>query len=123
MKLLLDENLPGRWVAYLNKAGFEAEHWLSVGPPGESDDRVWDHALAKGRILLTSDLDFSRMLAQRQTGLPSVIQLRDPSPLPEVCGTALIQLLQTYPLQLQQGCLISFSAAKHRVRMLPLGLG
>ena len=37
MKLLIDMNLSPRWTTLLRKAGYEAEHWSSVGAHDASD--------------------------------------------------------------------------------------
>jgi hypothetical protein len=36
MKILLDMNLPPRWVEFLQHEGFEAVHWSTVGDLPES---------------------------------------------------------------------------------------
>jgi predicted nuclease of predicted toxin-antitoxin system len=42
MKLLLDMNLPPRWVRFLQDEGFEAVHWSTVGDPTANDATVME---------------------------------------------------------------------------------
>ena len=80
MKLILDENLPPRWRDYLAPFGIDAVHWTDIGKVGDTDETIFDFACEHQSIIVTQDLDFTRMLALRGTRLPSVIQLRVPCP-------------------------------------------
>ena len=120
MILIIDENLPPSWVAFLETHQFTAHHWTQIGNVGDPDDCLWDYACANNGIILSQDLDFSRMLALRGTRLPSVIQLRLDSPLPEICGLDVVELLKTYSTRLQQGCLVVLYPHQHKIRLLPL---
>lgn len=71
-------------------------------------------------MIVTQDLDFTRMLALRGTRLPSVIQLRVQCPIPEVIGPALLEILHHFRDQLLSGCLITLDPDRHRLRLLPL---
>jgi len=120
MKVLIDENLSPAWADALQKQGYTAEHWMNLGPIGASDDDVWNFATQHGYLVLSKDLDFSRMLAQRNTVIPSVIQLRVDNPSPDEWGKMLADILSTYQAQLQKGCLITLKPDQHRVRILPI---
>lgn len=118
--LILDENLPARWTDYLASFGVEALHWTQIGNVGDPDEKIFDHASAHGAVIVTQDLDFTRILALRGTHLPSIIQLRVSCPTPEHAGPALVQILQSYRQPLLEGCLISLDSNRHRIRLLPL---
>lgn len=60
------------------------------------------------------------MLASFGTRLPSVIQLRVDSPLPEVIGKEVVGILMQHASQLEIGCLITMEANRKRLRLLPL---
>jgi predicted nuclease of predicted toxin-antitoxin system len=120
VKLIIDENLPPRWRDYLAPHGIEATHWPSIGHFGDPDDAIFDYACDHGSIIVTQDLDFTRMLALRGTRLPSVIQLRVSCPIPETIGTALLEILNKHREQLLAGCLITLDQTRHRLRLLPL---
>ena len=87
---------------------------------GDPDDVLFAHAQLKEAIILTQDLDFTRMLALRGSALPSVIQLRVGCPIPQVVGSAVLLILEIYRNQLNAGCLISLEPDRHRIRLLPL---
>jgi len=120
LKVLIDENLPPAWSDFLENHVCQARHWTEVGQPGASDETVWKYALENNLVILSQDLDFSRMLALHGTTLPSVIQFRVDLPLPEACGEILIGVLRTHREQLFEGCLITIQEGSSRIRLLPL---
>lgn len=120
MNLIIDENLPPRWRDYLALHGITATHWPVIGNFGDPDNAIFDYACDHGSVIVTQDLDFTRMLALRGTRLPSVIQLRVQCPIPEIIGPALLEILNNHRDQLLAGCLISLDHDRHRLRLLPL---
>ncbi len=120
MNLIIDENLPPSWRDYLAPFGINATHWRDIGHAGDPDEIIFDYACEHHSVIVTQDLDFTRILALRGSHLPSIIQLRVPCPIPEIIGSALLQVLQTHREQLLAGCLISLDPNRHRVRLLPL---
>ena len=64
MKLLIDMNLSPQWTEALADAGIEALHWSKVGDGPASDREVFQCARLHGSLLLTHDLDFSRILVR-----------------------------------------------------------
>jgi len=120
VKLIIDENLPPRWCDYLAPHGIPATHWPDIGHFGDPDDAIFAYACDHGAVIVTQDLDFTRMLALRGTRLPSVIQLRVQCPIPEIIGPALLEILNNHRNQLLAGCLISLDHDRHRLRLLPL---
>lgn len=120
MNLIIDENLPPRWCDYLAPLGITASHWRDVGKSGDADDTIFDYACEHEAVIVTQDLDFTRILALRGTRLPSVIPLRVSAPVPELVGPFLLQILENHRTQLMAGCLISLEPNRHRLRLLPL---
>jgi predicted nuclease of predicted toxin-antitoxin system len=53
MKLLIDMNLPPRWVQVFSEAGWEAVHWSKMGPPTASDREIMAWAKNNGYIVFT----------------------------------------------------------------------
>ena len=47
MRLLVDMNLSPEWVAVLNRAGWEAIHWSTVGNPRAEDEEIMAWARAQ----------------------------------------------------------------------------
>jgi len=120
VNLIIDENLPPRWCDYLAPYGITATHWPDIGNFGDPDDMIFDYACDKGYVIVTQDLDFTRLLALRGARLPSVIQLRVSCPTPEIIGPTLLKVLTNHREQLLSGCLISLDYDHHRLRLLPL---
>lgn len=120
MIIILDENLPQRWREHLQAGSHEVFHWTEIGNAGDADALILDEALRRGAVILTQDLDFTRLLALRGSRLPSVIQIRVACPLPEEVGAQVLQVLASHADQLSEGCLVSLNAAAHRIRLLLL---
>lgn len=59
MKIKLDENLPFQLVSILAKLGHDVHTPQDEGLSGAEDARIWEHAQAEKRFLITQDLDFS----------------------------------------------------------------
>ncbi len=63
MKVLVDMNLSPQWVPVLERHGWQAVHWSSVGDPRASDSAILGWAKANGYVVFTHDLDFGAILA------------------------------------------------------------
>lgn len=119
MKLLIDMNLSPDWVEELEKDGWKAVHWQSIGEPGARDDAIMEWARSNGYIIFTHDLDFGTLLAVTQARGPSVIQVRTQDVMPQTLKPRLLQILQKYAATLEKGALITVDETKSRVRLLP----
>jgi predicted nuclease of predicted toxin-antitoxin system len=120
VNLIIDENLPPRWVQYLESPDLRVTHWKDIGKVGEFDEIIIEYARDHEAVIVTQDLDFTRLLALRGSRLPSVIQCRVECPTPEIIGLAVREVLEKYRRQLLAGCLITLDLNRHRVRLLPL---
>jgi len=123
MKLLVDMNLPPRWVEFLGAHGVEAVHWSKVGDPGALDSAVMSWARDGGYVVLTSDLDFSAILAVTDAKGPSVLQVRARDVFPDAIGEQVVRVLSEQGEALQGGAIVSMDAVAGRVRVLPVGRG
>ena len=52
MKILIDMNLPPRWVQVLAKAGWRAAHWSQVGALNASDREIMAWARENGYVII-----------------------------------------------------------------------
>ena len=120
MKLLLDMNLSPRWVQYLHGSGHVAQHWSAVGAADAADAVLMQHARDSAAVVLTHDLDFGALLALTGEAGPSVIQIRVPSPSPELVGPLVLQCLADHEAELSRGALLVLDAKKKKLRLLPL---
>ncbi len=120
MKILIDMNLPPRWVQVFTEAGWEAIHWSQVGEPTANDREIMSWASDKGYIVFTHDLDFSALLSATQGEGPSVIQVRTQNILPEAIGKLVIHSLKQFRSELEKGAVVTLDPGRARVRILPL---
>ena len=119
MRLLLDMNLPPRWVKFLSDEGFECTHWSDVGEYTVADSLIMAYAKEHGYTIFTHDLDFGALLAAARARSPSVIQIRTQNIVPEAIGVLVVNAIRQFAEELQQGALVTVDAYRFRVRILP----
>jgi len=120
MKLVVDVNLPPKWVEFLATRGIEAVHWSGVGDLRATDAEIMDWARAGGYVVLTSDLDFSALLATSSAGGPSVLQVRTQDVFPESLGVQVVRVLQEQSEAFESGAIVTIDEIAARVRILPI---
>ncbi len=120
MKLVVDVNLPPKWVEFLATRGIEAVHWSQVGDLRVTDAAIMTWARDGGYVVLTSDLDFSALLATNSATGPSVIQVRTQDVFPESLGALVIRVLLEQSDALESGAIITIDEIAARVRIFPI---
>lgn len=120
MKLLVDMNLSPAWAGFLRAAGYAAEHWSVLGPPGADDAEIMAFARIHGMVVLTHDLDFSAILAATQGEKPSVVQVRAGDLGLDAIGAEVLAALAQTASILEEGALVTVEAGRTRLRVLPL---
>ena len=118
--LLLDANLPPSLVGRLAATGVVAVHVGQLGLGDASDDAIVAHARARGDVLVTHDLDFSRILAASGDVTPSVIVLRLRQPTPTALANGIAAALTRASDDLRAGAIVTVEDSAIRVRMLPV---
>ncbi len=113
-------NLSPGWVAFLERNGWQAIHWSSVGDPRATDRAIMDWARANDYVVFTHDLDFGAILAVTRAEGPSVLQVRAQNVLPEHLGEVVIAALRQFAQQLEAGALITVDEGTSRARILPI---
>ena len=121
LKLLIDMNLSPDWVTVLEKRGWQATHWSSVGDPRAPDREIMTWAQSNLYTVFTHDLDFGMLLAVTRAEGPSVIQVRTQDVTPTHLANLVVSVLKEYGSLLETGALIVVDESKLRVRILPLG--
>jgi predicted nuclease of predicted toxin-antitoxin system len=119
MKFLVDMNLSPGWVAFLVDAGFEAVHWIDIGPAEAADAELIQWAAAHGSVVLTNDLGFGAILAATQRQHPSVVQLRGDVLTPGAIGSVLLTAVRQAAAELAEGAILSVDTTRGRLRILP----
>ena len=120
MKLVVDVNLPPKWVEFLTTRGIEAVHWSSVGDLRATDAEIMNWARDGGYVVLTSDLDFSALLATSSAVGPSVLQVRTQDVFPESLGAQVVRVLHEQSEPLEIGAIVTLDEIAARVRILPI---
>jgi predicted nuclease of predicted toxin-antitoxin system len=121
MRLLIDMNLSPKWESALEKSGFEAVHWSTIGPANTGDPEIMAYAKEHGFVVLTNDLDFGSILAATGGDAPSVVQLRTDDCRVGAIGDLVTQSINQAAEQLAEGALVTIETSKLRITSLPIG--
>jgi predicted nuclease of predicted toxin-antitoxin system len=120
IRIIVDMNLPPRWVPVLQAEGWETVHWSSIGAAGAADAEILKYAKDAGYLVMTHDLDFGAILAATEGNAPSVVQVRTQDVFPEAVGRLVIAAIRQFENQIEKGVLISVDESRSRARLLPL---
>jgi predicted nuclease of predicted toxin-antitoxin system len=120
MKLVVDVNPPPKWVEFLASRGIEAVHWSQVGDLRATDATIMRWARDGGYVVLTSDVDFSAMLATSGAAGPSILQVRTQDVFPESLGAQVVRVLTEQRDALESGAIVTIDEIAARVRSLPI---
>jgi predicted nuclease of predicted toxin-antitoxin system len=114
LKFLIDMPVTPQAVPHLEEKGHEAVHASTAGLGGRPDLEVLERARVEGRIIITADLDYPRLLALLKAPSPGVILFRGGS-YSDAEMLALLDrvLLQTLELELEHSITV---VDQHRVR-------
>lgn len=120
MKLVIDMNLSPDWVEVLQRSGWDAVHWSTVGNPRATDPEVTAWAKAADRVIFTHDLDFGAILAATRAEGPSVFQVRTQDVSPAHLERLVVAALRAHEAALVNGALVTIDEVRSRVRILPI---
>lgn len=120
MKFLADMGLARRTVSFLRAQGYDAIHLREQQLQRLPDEEIIAKARAEGRIILTHDLDFGRIIALSRAKKPSVITFRLKDMRPVQVNEYLAQVLAHFSPQLVAGALVSVNERGIRIRPLPI---
>jgi predicted nuclease of predicted toxin-antitoxin system len=113
-------NLSPAWVAFFESHGFDALHWARVGAPDATDRAIAEYARVENFVIVTSDLDFSAILAATGGDRPSVVQLRAQGLCIGDIGARVAVAIRAVEGQLEEGAILTVDIANERLRILPL---
>lgn len=120
MKLMVDMNLSPDWIPMLEAHGWEAKHWSEIGPANAPDTQLTLWAYENGYIVLTQDLDFTRLLFNSGDSGPSVVLLRLKDEFDALARETIFQALRQVKASLESGALLIISETRARLRTLPI---
>ena len=107
-------------AAFLQNQGYNAVHLRDQGLQRLPDLDIITKARAENRVILTHDLDFSRIVALSGSHRPSVITFRLNDMRPGQVNHYLSQVLTRFSNSLEEGALVSVNEQAIRVRLLPI---
>ena len=120
MRLLLDMGLSPQTGAFLRARGHDAVHLREEQLHTLPDRLIVEKALAEGRVVVTFDLDFSRILALQQFARPSVVLFRLQSFTTDQVNQRLTDVLEAHAAELQEGAIVVVDPDRTRTRRLPI---
>jgi predicted nuclease of predicted toxin-antitoxin system len=120
MRLLADLHIAPRTVQFLRQLGHDVARVSDLAPPTLPDAGIVSLAIHERRVVLTQDLDFSRLVALSGAREPSLISLRLSSSQIEHVNSILQQALPNLESVVPDGAIITIEDHRIRVRRLPL---
>ena len=119
--MLLDMNVAPSLRGVLEQSGYPTIHVRDLGLQSASDEALVLHARQRGEIIVTNDLDFTRILAVEGATKPSLVLFRVGNVHPGELGHLLQQHLPRVANDLLQGAIVVIEPRALRVRLLPVG--
>ncbi len=120
MRFLLNENISPSIVPLFQKINWNAVHACSLGLQGKTDVHIVEYAIREGLIIITHDLDYSRIVSLSGKDKPSILSFR----LEKISKDVLFSLVSLNKVQLeyylQKGALVSIDEIGFRFRLLPV---
>jgi len=120
MKLLADVHISPMTISALLTARYEIIRTTDYIPAKATDKEIIDLALQNNAVIVTQDLDFSALIAQRRLNKPSVISLRVGDAKPGIISALLERILPLIEKDLMDGAIISVEEHEYRIRKLPI---
>jgi predicted nuclease of predicted toxin-antitoxin system len=120
MRWLLDQGVPRSAASHLHDASHDAIHVGDIGMAAATDTAILAHAGIEQRIIVTFDADFHALLAASQASQPSVIRIREEGLKGDMVAKLLLHIVDRFPTELRNGCVMSCQGSKIRLRKLPI---
>jgi predicted nuclease of predicted toxin-antitoxin system len=120
IRALLDQGLPRSSTALLRKVGWDVTHAADVGLATATDAAILERAASEGRIVVTLDADFHRLLAISGASQPSVVRIREEGLKAESMAALLVDAVTRAAQPLATGAAVTVTARRIRIRALPI---
>ena len=120
MEFLLDMGISPKTAKYLIDLGYTAVHLIDLAMETAKDYEILEKAKKDNSIILTHDLDFSRLLAISGYSTPSVIIFRLKNMRPENVNSILKNVITRFHDDLKNGVILSIGDKKIRCHYLPI---
>ncbi len=120
MEFLIDNNISPKVADSLSQNGFGSVHVKKLGMSAATEDAIFGYANENNLTIISADTDFGFILSTWQFNRPSVILLRHISPLPEIQAKYLLNVIDKFATEIEDGSLLVITPEKLRIRKLPL---
>lgn len=120
LRLLADVHISPRTVTELQQHGWDVIRSTSKLSPKAKDVEILKLAVREDRVMLTQDLDFSRLVALGGGARPSLVTLRLSHPDPDTVTYRLLETLPAIVEELQGGAAVTITDENIRLRRLPI---
>ena len=120
MRFLADMGISRIVVQALRDLSHEATHLSETRQQRLPDDSIIEEARRENRIILTHDLDFSRLLSLGDDAKPSAITFRLSDMRSGNVIAHLLPALQLFETELEDGALVTVSDHASRCKKLPI---
>jgi len=107
-------------ISKLRELGHNGIRVDELGMSKSSDYEIFEYARQHDMVILTADMDFTRILAYTKSGKPSTIVFHLKNPSYENMIKYLQEVLRKFETNLQKGAIILVKEGRIRVRNLPL---
>lgn len=113
-------NISPLTVLALRSLGYAIIRVSEKLPIDAPDDAILEFARLENRVIITQDLDFSRLLATAKYHAPSLITLRLSDTAPNAVTKKLEAVIPLIENALHQGVAVTISDRAYRMRPLPI---
>ena len=118
MRFLVDVNIPDETIAFLNETGHDAVSVTALLPGNAPDEHILSVAIETERVIISADLDFSRLIIQSGAAEPSHILLRLANRQPVIVNRVLAEHLTELEPHLATGFIGAINYRGLRTRPL-----
>ncbi len=118
MRFLIDMPLSPALATWLRQQGHDALHTAEIGLGRAPDATILERAQNEGRVVITADLDYPRMLSLTQARGPGLILFRGGDYSEPVCIERLVQVFEKVPAQTLDKSIVVVERSRIRLRRL-----
>ena len=113
-------NISPQTVSDLCRQGWDVVRVSDLMPDNSLDEDILELARRRGMVLVTQDLDFSKLIALGGYDSPSLVTLRMSITDPEVITRVLLEVFPNIERALREGFAVTIDDRGTRVRKLPI---
>lgn len=120
MRFLIDQPVSPLLAAWLNERGHDAVHVRERTMSAATDSQILSVAIAEGRIVVTADLDFSRLIALSGKDQPGLILFRAGNVSDSQMLELLNRVMTEVPAETMSAAVVVVDETTIRIARLPI---